>query len=1148
MYSRPKPGETEEDLLRLQKEFEKNKAQNKIIPAATVVSDKTKENIQHEKESESTEVIDIQEQLANTFEAIPSNIKLKGIVENKSENIQCVFKFNKTSGFPKAKRRNVTTDTGKGSLFSQQMKKTKKEEVSMEMDSIPIIESNITIKEHCEPSSSGISTSNHKPESLPNQSYILTGEDSQQIHQENVHRLKNMTVQEIIEEREKLLSMMDPAIIQFLRSRRKKEHIATRNPPISEQNKAAESVKIEEIDTTFEILTQPKADKWLNFDIVETNKLAWMKNIDIPKIKSEKFEARFDFEGWILPYSQSEITEKNRALYHHGDEPGRPGYTLQELFQLSRSSIIQQKVLALNTIANILSLNSTGVYDEIIDVPIEQIFFVIRFCLDDNTPSILNASIRAMRNLIYSQVDETCLDSLLGFGLGLIQPVLAIDNEMEDDNTVNDQQLAEKDIVKCLARTDILTRIRYIINTVQPPLESLVYCMDILIRLSRDSEFILQKIMDCEGLIDNIVKHFIPKVFGKGTSSSPYGLPLLQAIKLLRVLSSRSKNIATKFITKYRIFDSIILYLSNDTFSLNVNGLKLQTECMHFWNLLVYYGLTLDYFSILQPTLLNLLDYHYKNTNLEMTTTYIRLGHVSALLILLSNVARQNYPLIAPFLTLFDLCLCKWSAQFYNLKEYMCGKLQLIASLAHCMTAIIQYMKIENVDNRFIQVINSEGFKVVTSNIKSGSMLLNNYETHKSSSNLKTLDVAAWHTMDHVVPLIQTNSCIPFLYSMSLYVNTTNNKKVKTTFLNHPNIQNYLISLQKLEKYYLTSHWFARPEAMFLMDVLKSSVVIKNELDTSIFYDLAVKCLCVFNSEQKNDIRFILANIIFCSKFYPSEVLMKHLDISLRNVSLEISLNNLNEILKVYTQILGLQQGSPDFSRSCCLNISVGNVIPMDWIYTPILVLYSNQQQNKKEQDEQEQVFVISNCLRWILIYETYFPFLASRINPTDKFCRLACVFLGSDNLFLIPEIHDLLELCLKNVLKYERELNFDKEIQGLSNFQDFYTQLLEQYQGVSYGDVLFGNIIVVPLAQKHNLQFRKTLWSEYMGVVQVFNMTPEQYNGNIDLLLEPQEDDMSLLKCYRRAIVSNMVRKHTILFKIANHHVESFIKRKRTE
>lgn len=123
------------------------------------------------------------------------------------------------------------------------------------------------------------------------------------------------------------------------------------------------------------------------------------------------------------------------------------------------SSVIQQKVVSLNTIANLLSLQSTGIYEDIIEIPIEQIFFVVRLCLDENTPSVLIASLKAMRNLFYNQIDETCLDALLGFGGFDVQPILAIDEE-EDDETVNDQQLAETNLVKCLARTNVLVRIR----------------------------------------------------------------------------------------------------------------------------------------------------------------------------------------------------------------------------------------------------------------------------------------------------------------------------------------------------------------------------------------------------------------------------------------------------------------------------------------------------------------------------------------------------------------------------------------------------------------------------------------------------------------------------------------------------------------
>lgn len=128
---------------------------------------------------------------------------------------------------------------------------------------------------------------------LPSKSYILTGLESEQIHKENLNVLGSMTDEEIKEEREKIIATMDPAIISYLRSKRKKEAVQNRNPSMEEQNEASVDVIIEEIDTASEILGQPRAEKWLNFDVIEVSKLAWMKNVDISKLKqSGKFEAR----------------------------------------------------------------------------------------------------------------------------------------------------------------------------------------------------------------------------------------------------------------------------------------------------------------------------------------------------------------------------------------------------------------------------------------------------------------------------------------------------------------------------------------------------------------------------------------------------------------------------------------------------------------------------------------------------------------------------------------------------------------------------------------------------------------------------------------------------------------------------------------
>lgn len=59
------------------------------------------------------------------------------------------------------------------------------------------------------------------------------------------------------------------------------------------------------------------------------------------------------FPGMLLPYADDKINV-TQALHHHGEEPERPGYTLQELLKLSRGTVLQQRILALTTLANIL--------------------------------------------------------------------------------------------------------------------------------------------------------------------------------------------------------------------------------------------------------------------------------------------------------------------------------------------------------------------------------------------------------------------------------------------------------------------------------------------------------------------------------------------------------------------------------------------------------------------------------------------------------------------------------------------------------------------------------------------------------------------------------------------------------------------------
>lgn len=76
-------------------------------------------------------------------------------------------------------------------------------------------------------------------------------------------------------------------------------------------------------------------------------------------------------------------------------------------------------------------------------------------------------------------------------------------------------------------------------------------------------------------------------------------------------------------------------------------------------------------FSGLQPILQRLLNYHVRNTDLSNTTSYVMQGHAASVLILLSEITKKNWELIAPYVPLItDLAARKWSAQCAGLTDY----------------------------------------------------------------------------------------------------------------------------------------------------------------------------------------------------------------------------------------------------------------------------------------------------------------------------------------------------------------------------------------------------------------------------------------------------------------------------------------------
>lgn len=137
--------------------------------------------------------------------------------------------------------------------------------------------------------------------------------------------------------------------------------------------------------------------------------------------------------GSLLPYVEQNKSTCDKGLYNHGEEPHRPGYSIEELYQLTRSSVTGQRVFALNTLAAVLekvslsraySVTTGGICEITLVVHLQEyilsdhletpllkqlidsgIFLILRFSLDERVQPVYLAALRAIDALLWRPLD-----------------------------------------------------------------------------------------------------------------------------------------------------------------------------------------------------------------------------------------------------------------------------------------------------------------------------------------------------------------------------------------------------------------------------------------------------------------------------------------------------------------------------------------------------------------------------------------------------------------------------------------------------------------------------------------------------------------------------------------------------------------------
>ncbi|XP_010877402.4 RNA polymerase II-associated protein 1 isoform X1 [Esox lucius] len=486
-----------------------------------------------------------------------------------------------------------------------------------------------------------------------------------QIHQENQAKIQAMSKDQILEEQQRLLVQLDPRLVDFVRSRKaaggsapKSQDARGRKPHLQESvvtgmdtektvEETAEVVMEEEEDEE-ETAPQPpmkeedlpiKPQKdWVHMDKLEPEKLEWIRDLPAPRRKGTKMamQARFDFAGTLIPPTEDLPT--HLGLHHHGDEPELAGYSLQELFLLSRSQLIQQRSLALSTLAHVLTKARAGEFaaalkGSVVSTLLDAgLLFLLRFSLDDSVEGVMSAAVQALRALLVSPGDEECLDATLSWLHGLASfPLLPTAEEEEDEEDEGlpevmretaeekeekktDHDVARHDVVKGVLRMKLLPRLRYILEVVRPSPKVVQDVLAVLIRVARHSSSAATQVLDCPRLMETVMSEFVPcswTVPASPNAQPVYGVPVADAVKLLRVLASAGRHVCARLLNSLGARECLSRLLAPEPAELQLEpgeALRVSTEAYWLWAVAASYGQACSLYVDLYPVLVKALQ------------------------------------------------------------------------------------------------------------------------------------------------------------------------------------------------------------------------------------------------------------------------------------------------------------------------------------------------------------------------------------------------------------------------------------------------------------------------------------------------------------------------------------------------------------
>lgn len=1095
-------------------------------------------------------------------------------------------------------------------------------------------------------------------------------QEARTIHEENVARLQAMAPEEIVQEQQRLLAQLDPSLVAFLRSRSctreqaaekatEKQRLGGASVDVTKEEasvspSASEHRKEDEPEPGAPALALPVTPhkEWLHMDAVELEKLHWTQ--DLPPLRrqqtQERMQARFSLQGELLAPDVDLPT--HLGLHHHGEEAERAGYSLQELFHLSRSQVSQQRALALQVLSQVIGRAQAGEFgDQLVGSVLRLLLdagflFLLRFSLDDRVDGVIAAAVRALRVLLVAPGDEELLDKTFSWYHGaLVFPLMPSQEDKEDED--EDQEppgekakgkspeeesrpppdLARHDVIKGLLATNLLPRLRYVLEVTGPGPAVVLDILAVLIRLARHSLESATRVLECPRLIETIVREFLPTSWspmGVGPATSLHRVPCAMAMKLLRVLASAGRNIAARLLNNFDLRSRLCRFVAEAPQELALPPEEAETlsaEALRLWAVAASYGQGGDLYRELYPVLMRALQAVPAELGAHPPSP-LAVQRIASLLTLLTQLtlaaagtrpeplsesaeaglsARAScvsWTQVSGLQPLVEPCL-RQSLKLLPRPE-MWNALGPVP--AACLLYLGTYYQawsqqpglcpgdwLEDMERLsrelLLPLLSQPSLGCLWDSLGPCSPLCNPLSCAPTPEALPSLVSLGCTGGSALLSLAGSASPFPFLTALLSLLDTLARIHKGLcgqlgAVLAAPGLQSYFLQcMAPRAAPPLTpfSAWALRHEChlQYLALALAQKVAMCQPVpatSAALHHGMALALLSRLLPGSEHLAQELLLLCVFRLEFLPENAaggpeaadFSDQLSLassgdprSRRGALLAQACQDLPSIRSCYlthcsparASLLASQalyRGELQRLPSLLLPVPKEPLLPTDWPFLPLIHLYHQAADSPSQLPPTDTVATAVRVLQWVLVLESWRPQALCAVPPAARLARLMCVFLVDSELFRETPVQHLVaallaRLCHPQVLP---SLNLDCPLPGLTSFPDLYASFLEHFEAVSFGDHLFGALVLLPLQRRFSVTLRLALFGEHVGALRALSLPLTQLPVSLECYTGPPEDNLALLQLYFRALVTGALRPHwcPVLYAVAVAHVNSFI------